>query len=182
MKARHIYILIFVVFSSAAIYSCVKKPSYPSTPLIGYNNFVRYGANPSDPDSVVLSITFEDEEGDIGLYQSDHTGIFASGNLFLVYYYDSLNAPPPNYHWCAVDTSAGPTTPFDTLKIHYSVPPVLAQTDKPQPMKGIIYVKLNRGNIFRPGDKTIMYKVYMYDRAMHKSNVISAPTTGGFTF
>ena len=90
MKDKGIYIFIFFVFLAVIIYSCVKKPVYPSTPLIAFSNFIRYGVNPSDPDSVALSITFEDEEGDIGFAQSDTNGIFAKGNFFGILYYDSV--------------------------------------------------------------------------------------------
>ena len=166
--------MIFAVFSGLFIYSCVKKPSYSSTPVISYNNFFRYGVNASDPDSIVLAINFQDEEGDIGLDQSDMNGVFKYGNLWLVYYYDSANVYP--YYWCPFDTSVGPLTPFDTLKIPFRVPVVLPQNETSQPMKGIIYAKLNR-MIIRPlpSHKTIMYQIYLYDRAMHKSNVVLTP-------
>jgi hypothetical protein len=162
-----------MIFSGIIIYSCVKKPTYPSTPLIAYSNFIRYG-NVSDPDSVEVAITFQDEEGDIGLDQSDTSGIFKNGNLWLVYFYDSANAPYP-YHWCAWDSSSNPLPPFDTLKIAYRVPRVLPQNETTQPMKGTIYAKLKRPSIKLPGHKTIKYGVYLYDKAMHKSNYFETP-------
>lgn len=151
-------------------YSCVKKPKYSSIPVIKYQDFLRYGKY-SDPDSVEVAIAFEDEEGDVGFEASEATGIVKDGNLFLVYYYDSANT---NY-FAAWDGTNNPMPPFDTLKIQYRVPPVLAQNEISQPMKGIIYAKLKRISI-RPtsAHKTIKYKIYMYDKAMHKSNIVAS--------
>jgi len=165
---------IVVILSGIFLYSCVKKPTYSSTPIIKYNNFLRYG-NPSDPDSVEVAIDFEDEEGDVGLEASEQTGFFQNGNLFLVYYYDSLNVPPP-YHWCAYDITSNGLPPFDTLIIGYRVPRVLPQNETSQPMKGTIYAKIKKNPIIViPGHKIIKYKIYMYDKAMHKSNTIETP-------
>ena len=173
MKGKGKYIFIFFVFSAVIIYSCVKKPVYPSTPLIAYSNVLRYGANPADPDPIKVAITFEDEEGDIGISQSDTSGVFKHGNIWLVYWYDSTN--PPNsypYHWCPFDTTtAQQTHTLDSFKIALRVPVVLAQNTT-QPMKGIIYARLDRGSIHIPTHKIIKYGIYLYDRAMHKSNYV----------
>jgi hypothetical protein len=169
MKDKHILLLIFAIFSGIFIYSCVKKPVYPSTPLIGYKDFIRYGPY-SNPDSVEVAITFEDEEGDVGLDQSEATGFFRNGNLFLVYYYDSANTG----HFAAWDSSNNPLPPFDTLKIGYRVPRVLPPNDNSEPMKGIIYVKLKKPSIKLPSHKRIKYNIYMYDKAMHKSNTVDS--------
>lgn len=56
-----------VLFSMVlTISSCVKKPVYPSEPVIAYSDFLHYG-NFSNPDSVELAFTFTDNEGDEGL-------------------------------------------------------------------------------------------------------------------
>ena len=178
MKDKGIYIFIFFVFLAVIIYSCVKKPVYPSTPLIAFSNFIRYGVNHSDPDSVALSITFEDEEGDIGFAQSDTNGIFAKGNFFGILYYDSV--PNRNPHiWNLWNLNVGVTQggiPFDTAELRYRVPVVLPPNTT-QPMKGIISVSIPRGS-FKYGwllHQAIYYQVYIYDEARHKSNVISTP-------
>ena len=168
--------MVLAIIAVGFIYSCVKKPTYPSTPLISYNNVFRYGKQ-TDPDSIEVAINFQDEEGDVGLDQSDTFGIFKNGNLWLVYYYDSGNVHPtiPPYYFCAWDSSSNPLPPFDTLKIGYRVPRVLPPNETSQPMKGIIYAKLKKPSIKLPVHRVIMYKIYMYDRAMHKSNTIKTP-------
>ncbi len=166
MKRRSPYIIILAVFAGITVSSCIKKPKYPSEPVIAYKDFLRYG-NPSDPDSVELVVSFTDNEGDIGIKQGDtNNSIFKLGNLFMIYYYDS------NGVWAAFDLNQAP--PFDTMIIPYRVPLVLQEGDDSEPMKGLIYVKQKKP-ITGPGHNKIMYKVYMYDKAMHKSNTIETP-------
>lgn len=166
MKLRILYKLVLAVFVGIAISSCRDKPVYPSEPVIVYEDFLRYG-DFSDPDSVELVVSFTDNEGDIGIEQGDtNNSIFKLGNLFMVYYYDS------NGTWAAYDPILA--SPFDTMIIPYRVPLVLQEGDNSEPMKGLIYVKQYRP-LKAPDHNKIMYKVYMYDKALHKSNTIETP-------
>ena len=162
MKTKKISFALFVL-SLVSISSCVRKPVYPSEPVIEYKNFVRYG-KPSDPDSTVLIISFTDNEGDIGLGQADTQGIFKNGNLWMVYLYDSLK----NNIYVPFDSSL--TTPkFDTLKIAYRVPVLLPKNNSSEPIKGLIYVK--QAPFIKIHDR-IKYEIYLYDKALHRSKKI----------
>jgi hypothetical protein len=160
----------FLLFVLATFASCIDKPTYPSTPVIAYKNFIRYG-NPSNPDSVELEVSFTDNEGDIGLDQTDTSGIFSKGNIYMDYmYWDTVGTGPD--HWSYYDTSPADSIPFDTLKIAYRVPPVLPEGDPAEPMKGLIFVKQKAPvNIF----PKIMYVVYLYDKQYHRSDTIHSP-------
>ncbi|MFH1005251.1 MAG: hypothetical protein V1781_07140 [Bacteroidota bacterium] len=161
MREKALYIIVGIIFT-VFFWSCIKKIHYSSVPHIEYEDFIRYGKN---IDSVELVISFTDEEGDIGLDKADTQGIFKNGNLWMIYYYDS------NGTWAAHDTSR--TSPqFDTLKIGFRVPPLLPPGDPDEPMKGLIYVKQNP---FINFSKKIMYEIYLYDKAMHKSEKIKTP-------
>jgi hypothetical protein len=165
MKTTYCYVIFFALLVSV-VPSCVKKPVYPSEPVIEYKDFIRYG-NPSDPDSTLLVISFTDNEGDIGLNQSDTNGLFKRGNLWMVYLYDSAN----NGNYIPFDDSI--TSPFfDTLKIPYRVPPVLPDNDPSEPMKGLIYIK--QAPFTKIHDK-IEYEIYLYDKAFHRSKKIRTP-------
>src|SRR5690348_7612546 len=108
--------LLYVVFLTVLGYSsCIKKPVYPSEPVIAYKDFIRYGADPTNPDSVELVVTFTDNEGDIGLEQTDTSGIFKYGNIWMEYYYDSANTGI----WAAFDSSIASPAPFDTFRVAY---------------------------------------------------------------
>lgn len=154
-------ILLSIILFAGAL-SCVKKPVFPSEPVITYKDFIRYG-DPGDPDSTELVLAFTDNEGDIGLDQSDLHGVFKDGNIFMEY-----------YHW---DTTGTGHWAYDTLVIFYRAPVILAPGEDSEPIKGLIYVKQERPvylPVYDSGNK-IRYNVYMYDRAMHKSNQITTP-------
>ncbi len=169
MKRIFAYFLFFVL--SAAFASCVHKPTYPSTPVISYKGFIRYG-NPFNPDSVELAVSFTDNEGDIGLDQSDTFGIFKAGNIYMDYlFWDTTGTGPA--HWSYYDTSQPNPVPFDTFKIAYRVPPVLPKGDPAEPMKGLIFVK--QKPFIKVHDR-IMYVVYLYDKAHHRSDTIHTPS------
>lgn len=151
--------------------SCKEKPVYPSQPVIAYKDFIRYGSNPSDPDSVELVVSFTDNEGDIGLDQSDTFGIFKRGNIYMDYlYWDTVGTGSD--HWSYYDITQPDSVPFDTFKIAYRVPPVLPSGDPAEPMKGLIYVKQKP---FIKVYNKIKYVVYLYDKALHRSDTIHTP-------
>lgn len=164
MKTKLLYTLVLLSLTYA---SCIDKPTYPSQPVIVYEDFIRYGSDPSNPDSVELIVSFTDNEGDIGLEQSDTVNDFKYGNIWMIYFYDSANTGV----WAAFDSSI--TTPqFDTFKVAYRVPPVLPEGDPAEPMKGLIYVK--QSPFIKVNDR-IKYVVYLYDRALHRSDTIHTP-------
>jgi len=171
VKLRLQYILFIVVFAGITIFSCVKKPTYPSEPVIAYKDFLRYG-DPSAPDSVELVVSFTDNEGDIGVDKSNPPPFFKDGNFFMVYFFWDTTGVD---HWMPADSI--PWTPqIDTLVFNNFVPPVLSEGEKSQPMKGLIYVK--QSPFITPYNK-IRFEVYMYDKAKHISNRITTPA---FTF
>ncbi len=160
--------IVVVVLLGISFFSCVKKPKYPSEPVIAYKDFLRYG-NPSDPDSIQIVISFTDNEGDIGLTQPDLQGVLKNGNVCIYdSYWDTLGGTP---HWTLVDANIA-TAQIDTNFFYFTVPPVLPSEDPSEPVKGLIFIKQ------RPFIKIfdqIKYTLYMYDLAKHKSNTIETP-------
>jgi hypothetical protein len=119
------------------------------------------------PDSIKIILSFTDNEGDIGSATND-TSVFKTGNLVMVYYYwDDVTK-----QWLAYDRTTPPLPPFDTLTYYYRVPVVLPKGDKSEPMKGMIYAK--QSPFFKIHNR-IKYKIYLYDLAKHKSNVVETP-------
>lgn len=169
MKLRNPYILLSAVLAGIAITSCIKKPEYPSEPVIAYENFIRYGNDPSDPDSVEIVVSFTDNEGDIGLGQGDTSGVFKYGNIYATYHYWDTTGTP---HWSTFDDLSTPQP--DSIYFSYRIPPILPEGDPDEPVKGYIYVK-QKPFLKDIGHTKIMYKVYMYDLAKHRSNTVETP-------
>lgn len=161
---RYVPYLLFFFFV-ATLFSCVKKPTYPSEPVIEYKDMIRYG-NSANPDSIEIVLSFTDNEGDIGLEPTD-TNTFKTGNLCMVYYYwDAASGK-----WLPYDRTP-PLPPFDTLKFFYRVPVILPPEDKSEPAKGLIFAKQSP---FLKAHNRIKYEIFMYDVAKHKSNVVETP-------
>ena len=61
------------IFSAASVitYACVKKTTYPTTPVIEYRDFIPYVGDSAD-----LKLNFTDGDGDIGVNGNDSTRNF----------------------------------------------------------------------------------------------------------
>ncbi len=60
--------LVYTAFIALFLASCFEPPVYSKIPAIEFDNITFIDvANPSDPDSLILSIKFKDGDGDLGL-------------------------------------------------------------------------------------------------------------------
>lgn len=139
---------IFSITFFLIFFSCTKKKcsESESIPVIEYNNFVITG------DSAIITINFEDCNGDIG--SSCKSNVF---DLFLTY----------------IEVENGKDTIIDVNPpLYYCLPPIdVAST----PAKGTISVKISP-LFYRPGGPdTIKYKVLLRDVAGNWSNAIITP-------
>lgn len=157
--------------------SCAKKENYPDVPVISYNSFNYYTSVPPTSDSAILTINFTDGNGDIG-YPSGETE--APPDLYitpLIYYYTTKTYRPV------------PTTNGDTVPYSYTIP-TITPTGNDKELSGLI--KINMGNFIyinidqvflkdtilkdTMADPTMMkFRVWMFDRAGNKSNVLITP-------
>ncbi len=156
------FLFISVLISS----SCVKEKSYPTTPAIKFKSFTHFGL-----DSANIIITFTDGDGDIGLSQGDTTGDFNSKSK----YYDNFYV---RYLYKATDgTFKTFQTAFgDTLDYKYRIPKLLTGQQQKKALSGEIKVKLYAPLTQDTSIHNIQYDIYIYDKALHKSNVVNTGT------
>ncbi len=164
--------LLLLVAGGLGIYGCLKIQNVSPIPSIAFKNFVQYGM-----DSAALTITFQDGDGDVGLAVSDSAPPFNANSIyhhdiFLIYYNKGSDGLLHRYY-----SSLNP--PGDSLEYDYNIPNV-TPSGQNKAITGNIRVSLNfvpywasQGG--RPVDSTFCFKVYIYDRALHKSNVITTP-------
>lgn len=152
LYAKIVFISLLVV-----LFSCRKDPDYPDKPEIGFKDFQTFGK-----DSAILTITFKDGDGDIGLKKEDTLPPYDEGsvnyyNLFLEYY-EYVNGKrvrqqliPPFYY-----------------RIQY-----IKNEGRIKDLEGDISVSLSPFyyDPFSPAD-TFSYSIMIKDRALHKSNVV----------
>ena len=144
----------FVVFPVIALLltvSCTKEDTYPVTPEIAFVSLESL-ANLGGKDSLVLTFSFTDGDGDIGTPKTDTV----NRDVFITMY-ELRNGVFVKYD-----------DPFGVF--NYRIPFMVPRGNN-ESLKGEIVIAVDY-NIFQPND-TIYYDLYMKDRAGHVSNTIS---------
>lgn len=157
-------ILLLVITGLLILPGCMKKESFSDIPAIQFKDFVMYYDTLGRPDHGELTISFQDGNGDIGLSGSDTYPPF-----------DSLS---PYYYNFIIDYYEMRGGVFKKVNLAFPLSariPVLNPDNNGKPIKGTLVDKsvfLNPNPVY----DTVKYEVYIYDRALNKSNVISTPT------
>ncbi len=145
-----------------SVSSCMKKESYPDTPQIAFEGFYLAFDTGKVAKRGILTISFKDGNGDIGLRAADTLPPY---NRNGDYYY--------NYVIRYYEKQMGrfvlvPLDPPFSARIPYLTP-----EDPGRAIKGIIVdtLLLNPQPVF----DTVKFIFFIYDRALNKSNVDSTP-------
>lgn len=166
---RKVILILFCAVFTAALFSCKKitNPT-PGPPVIAYKSFSVVSET-----EAYFHFTFTDPDGDIGLKNSDTTGAFAFGSD---YYYDfHMQFQFKNYQGNYIDSMwVDPiANTKDSGMVLYRIPYIDNQS-KDKSLTGEIIIKMAG---FRPASnkKYFRYSFFIYDRAHHKSNVVTTP-------
>jgi|SRR5688572_10158050 len=149
---------LFILLAALVFAGCKKADEYPIEPVITFKSLTTV----TDGSGLVegtLEFEFTDGDGDIGLNASDtippYTGEY-SNNVHLVFYQYVNGAWTP---WSQFD---------DRSQI-----PIITPEGSQKAIRGIIR-KEQMGFPFATNLR-VRYEVYIYDRALHRSNVITTP-------
>ncbi len=182
------YFLLLTMGLNACIF---KKPEFPFEPSISFRAMSKKslldGNGQVIEDSIFLDIDFKDGNGDIGLSAGDTTGQFARrlpDKSFNPYYYNFYctiyrrNKFTGVYERLVLPKFIDPVTgtEFET-NIHGRIPPLLDK-ERQNPIEGTI--RYNIGGLFYDviginKKDSIRFEVFIYDRALNQSNVITTP-------
>lgn len=139
--------------------ACVRPNKFPNEPYI---EFVSLQPDSADDSKAELVIYFQDGDGDVGLSESDTTGIFDPDSVFyynfFIDYYEKQNG-----EWVLVE----PLSP-----LHCRIPRL--SYEETEPISGNISILTYVRNPFSSYDTTKL-SCYLVDRALNKSNVIETP-------
>jgi hypothetical protein len=161
--------LSFIILTGSAallLFSCHKDSQYPVEPEIKYLNFVKFGTDSAD-----FYISFTDGDGDIGLDKGDTLSPYDKNskyynNIFLRYQYKDSSGIYKDYLLPAV-----PPNPPDTFEFKYRIP-VVTPFGQDKSLNGEIHVRLYAPYQVHP---VYRFRCYIYDRALHQSNVVDSP-------
>jgi len=160
-KKLKIFGAIFIL--ALAISSCSKRDKYPIEPVIKFYSFTKIDNGFNVDDKAILSLSFTDGDGDIGLDISD-------------------TAPPFNlngdyYNNCIIDYYEKQKGNFVKVVLPFSmnarIPKIYAQVAN-RGIRGNIEIELFVNNVLSSYD-TIRFTAHIYDRALHKSNEVITP-------
>lgn len=162
-KSRAVlFLILLAIFCITILMSCMKKESYSNIPLITFAGYYNIFDTTKIAKRGVLTISFQDGDGDIGLNPWDVNPPYDTSSI---YYY--------NYY---IDVYSKRNGVFvkDSLNIplRYRIPD-LTPDDPNKAIKGIIVdtIPLNPAPVY----DTIQFSMFIYDRALNKSNVVFTP-------
>lgn len=155
-------IMLWLLIGCLLLISCRKKDQFPDTPEIGYVSFTKIQNGTGIDNKGILTISFTDGNGDIGLSDADTLPPFNYGSQW---YYD--------FFITYYELQKGVLTKVELPNTNNSrIPPVSDGSGKP--VKGEIAVELYINNPFSSYD-TIAFEVSIADRALNLSNKIMTP-------
>ncbi len=152
------------MLTAVLLSSCIKEENYPDIPEIGFKSMQLMYANDSAvyPTRGILSITFQDGNGDIGLRPKDTLPPYNKGGdyyyNYVIRYFEKRDT---GYTEVILDP------PYSARL------PILNQGYEGKPIKGIIVDTLAMDP--SPDYDTIRFELFIYDRALNKSNVVTTP-------
>jgi hypothetical protein len=168
--------------AALAVSSCLSPPDFPSTPSIEFKalKVERIDTNPNltPYDHVVVTVSFKDGEGDLGLTDADKTAdspyrqYLADGSMNRNYYNYFITIFRKNSQGTFEPVPLkDPRFPYDS-----TYPPLDPVGSKPAPLKGELNfttdIFIDTDTPIRSGE-TIRFEVSIMDRALHESNKIT---------
>ena len=173
MKHLLKYSLALVLFTFL-VSSCREEPNYPPEPSITFDRIDQYTytKNRITFDSLVVVVDFQDGDGNLGLRRSpvnesdpDFQPPFDQSSPYFNNFIANLQVKRG-------DIYVPYPFPVSSLNLNGRFPR-LSPDDKNEALEGEIkYTLTNFSNdIFDPRD-TVRFEIFIYDRAMNKSNIV----------
>ena len=162
---------VVVLLLTLCVYACKKYEDYPPEPTIEFLDFTVLRDAQGIDQRGVIRFGFTDGDGNIGLNRNDTTAPY-DYNLFIRYFekkngsFEEVFLITPRY----INDS---TVVYDTASFNGRIPP-LTPAGKNKAISGEIQDTVFVNNPLSNFD-TIKFELYIRDRDLNNSNVISTP-------
>jgi hypothetical protein len=151
----------YLFFALVLMLAACKKPDeYPIIPAINFNSMFKTDNGQGIDQQLSVVLDFTDGDGDIGYRSSDYTDPTSE-------YYN-------NYKASFYKFSSGSWTLVPTGTLMQGRIPYLTPDGKNKTLKGQIQCDFLLAGLTATND-TFRLEVFIYDRALHKSNSITTP-------
>ncbi len=163
-------IILLLITSTIVIFSCNKEKNFSEIPFIEFKG-LEYNLSSG---ASILKISFQDGDGDIGLYSWQNQPPFDTNSIFHYNYYVHV-FEKINGVFQPLKIFNNITQQYDTIIFKYRIPyiePVSANGS----VKGEFHTKMDLG-LMKPfiHSDTLKFEMYIYDRKLHKSNLATTP-------
>lgn len=159
MKTKILLLPVMFIF---LLTSCKQEVKYPVTPAISFVKFEKVDNSTAVDDQGILTIHFQDGDGDIGLDEEDTEAPFDTSSI---YYY--------NFFIKYLEKQNGEFVAVELPMTNNARIPRLSY-DVPESIEGDISITLYINNYYSQYD-TISFECYIVDRELHQSNTITTP-------
>lgn len=154
--------LILLIPLFAGLTSCIKEDQYPLVPQIEFAGYGIYSAADGTDSACKITISYTDGDGDIGLTEND---------ILEPYKY--------NYFLKLMQLVDGQMVevvlPNDSITFNARIP-MLTPTGRNKNIKGEITMNFDLYfNSYLLQSDTIGFEIYLMDRALNKSNIVTTP-------
>lgn len=164
-------IAILIGIVSILFSSCLKPVTYPVEPAITFKDFTPAG------DSGLLTFSFTDGDGDIGLTDADTLDPYTPGTYFYynlyLQYYEKMNGV-----WVkgTADPNGNNFPTADSIVFAYRIENI-TPTGQNKALKGDVKIILEPSyfNHNSHYNDSIKYSITFIDRALHVSNTVETP-------
>ncbi|MCX6280588.1 MAG: hypothetical protein NTU51_01330 [Bacteroidetes bacterium] len=157
------FCILLIAAGIAMFSSCMKKESFSDIPQIAFAGYTNLFDSTKIAKKGILTISFQDGDGDIGLNSWDTYPPYDSTSIYFYNYYIDL-----------YEKKNGVFVKDTTLATSLNARiPNLTPDDPNKAIKGLIVdtLPLNPHPVY----DTIQFSMFIYDRALHKSNVVFTP-------
>jgi hypothetical protein len=143
---------------------CRKGDQFPIEPVIAFKSLEKFSDASGIDTALILTITFTDGDGDIGLKPEEVSPPYNPGSE---YYYNL-------YATYFIRQSNGQFVPLPVSAVNGYRIPYIENTSSNKAISGDIIIDLEilGLNLIAP-EGVFRFEVYIYDRALNKSNVIT---------
>ncbi|OUJ72594.1 hypothetical protein [Hymenobacter crusticola] len=168
--SRMLGLAMLMLFVSLAVSSCITAPDYPDTPEISFKGITQqyFKTDDGEFDSVKVTITFRDGDGDLGLKNEDTNPPYQEKNLDGTpnRFYNNYFLQPQ------IRQSDGSYQNLNVGYGYYQRYPYLNTSGRSEPLKGDLTFSYKFFAGTFPKGSNIRFQVSIVDRALHESNTV----------